>query len=76
MRRGYTVEHYYSLIDRIRDRITAPAIHTDIIVGFPGETEEEFDDTYELLRNVEFDKVHISQYSTRPKTVAAPKNDG
>ncbi len=71
MRRGYTVDKYYELIDRIRARIPHAAIHTDIIVGFPGESEAQFKDTYNLLETVQFDKVHISKYSVRPKTVAA-----
>ena len=73
MRRGYTIEEFYLLIDRIRQRIPDTAIHTDIIVGFPGETENQFMDTYQLLSEVCFDKVHLSKYSTRPKTVASRK---
>ena len=71
MRRGYTVEEYYELIGKIRQRIPTAAINTDIIVGFPGETNEQFMDTYTLMADIKFDKVHISKYSTRPKTVAA-----
>jgi tRNA-2-methylthio-N6-dimethylallyladenosine synthase len=70
MRRGYTSDDYYRLIDRIRDRLPTAAINTDIIVGFPGETDEQFMDTYRMLERVLFDKVHISTYSSRPKTVA------
>jgi tRNA-2-methylthio-N6-dimethylallyladenosine synthase len=73
MRRGYTTADYYRLIDRVRALLPHAAIHTDIIVGFPGETEAQFDDTLKLIETVEFDKVHISKYSTRPKTVAARK---
>jgi len=73
MRRGYTIDQFYSLVDRIRGRIPDTAIHTDIIVGFPGETEKQFMDTYQLLSEICFDKVHTSKYSTRPKTVAARK---
>lgn len=73
MRRGYTIGQFYSLVDRIRGRIPEAAIHTDIIVGFPGETEQQFMDTYQLLSEICFDKVHTSKYSTRPKTVAARK---
>lgn len=71
MRRGYTSEKYRALVRRIREIIPDVAIHTDIIVGFPGETEEQFMDTYRLLKDLEHDKVHLSKYSVRPKTIAA-----
>ena len=71
MRRGYTVESYQTLIGKIRNKIHDAVINTDIIVGFPGETEQQFQQTYDLLQEIKFDKVHISKYSTRPKTVAA-----
>ena len=71
MRRGYTVDQYLSLIEKIRRKIPDAAINTDIIVGFPGETEPQFMETFQLLSQVRFDKVHISKYSTRPKTVAS-----
>lgn len=70
MRRGYTGEKYRALIGRIRERIPDAAIHTDIIVGFPGETDEQYRDTYRLLEDVRFDKVHIAKYSPRPGTPA------
>ncbi len=71
MRRGYTVEHYRRLIGRIRAIIPDVAIHTDIIVGFPGETHAQYMDTYRLLAELELDKAHLSKYSVRPKTLAA-----
>lgn len=71
MRRGYTTAQYRALISRIRDRVPDVAIHTDIIVGFPGETHEQFMDTYRLLEEIEIDKAHLSKYSVRPKTIAA-----
>ena len=71
MRRGYTVAEYRNLIARIRTRIPEAAINTDIIVGFPGETEAQFMDTYELMRALRLDKQHIAKYSERPKTIAA-----
>ncbi len=73
MRRGYTVEDYLAIVERIRDRLPTAALHTDIIVGFPGESETQFMDTHRLMETVGFDKVHLSKYSTRPKTVAARK---
>ncbi len=70
MRRGYTVDDYRRLIGRIRERIPGVSIATDIIVGFPGETEEQFQRTYELLAELRLDKAHIARYSPRPQTLA------
>jgi tRNA-2-methylthio-N6-dimethylallyladenosine synthase len=71
MKRGYTVEKYRHLIDRIRQRLPAVSLATDVIVGFPGETIEQFQRTYQVLEEVRFDVVHIARYSPRPGTVAA-----
>ena len=71
MRRGYTAARYRDLIARIRARIPHAAINTDIIVGFPGESAEQFEDTYRLLEDLRLDKIHIAKYSERPKTLAA-----
>jgi len=71
MRRGYTVAQYRELIARIRERIPGVAIHCDVIVGFPGETEAQFQDTYDLLAELKLDKVHLARYSPRPHTVSA-----
>lgn len=71
MRRGYTTAQYRKLIKRIRELVPDVAIHTDIIVGFPGETHEQFMDTFRLLEEIEIDKAHLSKYSVRPKTIAA-----
>jgi tRNA-2-methylthio-N6-dimethylallyladenosine synthase len=71
MRRGYSVSDFRKLVDRIRDRIPDAAINTDIIVGFPGESEEQFQETCDVCEDILFDKIHISKYSERPKTVAA-----
>ncbi len=73
MKRGYTAEDYVSLIRRVRDICPDNTINTDIIVGFPGESDEEFEDTYRLLAELELDKVHLAKYSERPKTIAARK---
>ena len=70
MRRGYTVEQYARLVERIRARIPAVSIATDIIVGFPGETEDQFMGTYRLLEELKLDVAHLARYSTRPGTVA------
>ncbi len=71
MRRGYTIEVYCDLVRKIRARLPDAAIHTDIIVGFPGETEDQFMATYHILEEMRFDKAHIAKYSPRPQTYAA-----
>ncbi len=70
MRRGYTADQYRKLVAKIRTIIPDVAIHTDIIVGFPGETEAQFMDTYNLLAELKVDKVHLARYSPRPQTVS------
>ncbi len=70
MKRGYTVAQYRALIGRIRAIIPNVAINTDIIVGFCGESTEQFDDTYELLADLKLDKTHLARYSPRPGTVS------
>ena len=70
MKRGYTAEDYRTLIQRIRQRIPGVSIATDIIVGFPGETEAQFQHTYDLLEELQMDVAHLARYSTRPGTVA------
>jgi len=70
MRRGYTNAQYRRLVERIRKKIPGVAIHTDIIVGFPGETEAQFMQTYELLADLKLDKAHLARYSPRPQTVS------
>ena len=73
MRRGYTIEEYLEKWELIRRVVPGVAITTDLIVGFCGETEEEFRRSYDLLAELEFDKVHVAAYSTRPGTFAARK---
>jgi tRNA-2-methylthio-N6-dimethylallyladenosine synthase len=70
MNRGYTREHYLSLIHRLREVVPEIAISTDIIVGFPGETEKDFEDTLDLVRQVEFDSAFTFLYSIRKGTPA------
>jgi tRNA-2-methylthio-N6-dimethylallyladenosine synthase len=70
MKRGYTQAEYRALIERIRTRIPNVAINTDIIVGFPSETEAQFMQTYQLLEDLRLDKIHIAKYSPRPQTVS------
>jgi len=71
MRRGYTAQEYRDLIARIREAIPEVAISTDVIVGFPGETEAAFENTLRLIRELRFDSVHIAAYSPRPGTWAS-----
>jgi tRNA-2-methylthio-N6-dimethylallyladenosine synthase len=75
MRRGYTVGFYKDLVARIRDQIPDLGISTDIIVGFPGETEAQFENTLEALADIQFDVVHVAAYSPRPGTPAAVDPD-
>jgi len=70
MKRGYTANDYRHLVRRIRERIPGVSIATDIIVGFPGETEEQFRRTYDLLEELRLDVAHLARYSPRPGTVA------
>jgi tRNA-2-methylthio-N6-dimethylallyladenosine synthase len=71
MKRGYTVDSYRSLINDIRQRLPQSSLATDIIVGFPGETSEQFKRSYNLLEELRFDVAHLARYSPRPGTVAA-----
>lgn len=71
MKRGYTAADYRQLVARIRQRMPDVAIHTDIIVGFPGESDAAFQQTYDLLAELRLDKAHIARYSPRPGTVSA-----
>ena len=71
MRRSYTRDDYLRLVDRIRAAVPDVSMSTDVIVGFPGETDEQFQATLDIIRDVRFDKVHTAAYSTRPGTIAA-----
>ncbi|MBZ0299534.1 MAG: tRNA (N6-isopentenyl adenosine(37)-C2)-methylthiotransferase MiaB [Anaerolineae bacterium] len=75
MKRGYTSDDYRRLIANIRARIPDVAINTDIIVGFPGETADQFTRTYDLLAELKLDKAHLARYSPRPNTVSARSMD-
>ncbi len=71
MRRPYTVAEYRDIISEIRDAIPDVTVSTDIIVGFPGETEAQYENTLRLVDDLRFDKVHGAMYSTRPGTISA-----
>ena len=73
MKRGYTVRQYRRLIAHIRRAIPRVSIHSDIIVGFPGETDAHFQRTYDLMAELRLDKLHIARYSPRPGTLSARK---
>lgn len=73
MRRGYTSDDYRALAGRIRQAVPGITLTTDIIVGFPGETPSQYDNTYRLVEEMRFAAVHIAAYSTRPGTAAAEK---
>ena len=71
MNRRYTVERYLSIVERLRERIPGIALTTDLIVGFPGETEEDFEQTLDIVRRVGFDMIYSFIYSQRSGTPAA-----
>ncbi|AWH78140.1 tRNA (N(6)-L-threonylcarbamoyladenosine(37)-C(2))-methylthiotransferase MtaB [Clostridioides difficile] len=71
MNRRYTTLEYKTIVDRLRSKMPDVAITTDVIVGFPGETNEEFKKTYEFLREIELSQMHIFKYSPRKGTPAA-----
>ena len=75
MRRDYTVERYRQLVAGARRRIPEISISTDVIVGFPSETEEQFQHTIDLLAELKFETVHVAAYSPRQGTIAARELD-
>ena len=70
MRRGYTRQEYVDKVREVRELMPDAGITTDVIVGYPGETERDFEETCELLEELRFDKVHVAAYSPRPGTIA------
>lgn len=70
MRRRYTRERYLELVQELREAVPGIAVSTDVIVGFPGETSADFDDTLSLLETVRFSSIFSFKYSPRPKTLA------
>ena len=75
MNRKYTKEQYLELANKIKNRVQNVVLSTDIIVGFPGETEEEFEDTLDVVRKVNYEQIFMFIYSPREGTVAAKRDD-
>jgi tRNA-2-methylthio-N6-dimethylallyladenosine synthase len=75
MQRSYRRDRYLGWLDRIREAIPEVGVSTDIIVGFPGETDEDFADTLEVVERARFDSAYTFQYSPRPGTRAASMPD-
>lgn len=71
MRRGYTSEQYRRLVERIRSSVPDAALSTDVIVGFPGESEAQYSRSREMIEDIRFDTVHIACYSPRSGTLAS-----
>ncbi len=71
MRRWYTMETYYQKVAMLRERLPTATLSTDLIVGFPGETDKEFEMTIEAVRKIRFDLIYSFKYSPRPSTRAA-----
>ena len=75
MNRGYTAGHYKKLVKKIRQQIPEAQISTDIIVGFPGETKKQFENTVKLMKEIKFSNAYIACYSPRAGTAAAKLKD-
>ena len=71
MNRRYTLQEFKEIVERLRKAYPDVILTTDIIVGFPGESEEEFEETYQFLKEIKFYKMHIFKYSPRKGTKAA-----
>ncbi|MFH1347784.1 MAG: tRNA (N6-isopentenyl adenosine(37)-C2)-methylthiotransferase MiaB [Candidatus Margulisiibacteriota bacterium] len=75
MNRGYNTDYYLKLVDRIRAKIPGAAITSDVIVGYPGETDQQFQNTLNMIEKVGFDTSNTLAYSTRPGTAASELAD-
>ena len=75
MNRPYTIEKYKNIIKKIREKIPEIALSTDVIVGFPGETKKQFQNTVKLFKEIKYDMAYIARYSPRLGTAAAKSKD-
>ncbi len=75
MNRNYTADHYLTLVKKLKGKVDDLILSTDIIVGFPSETEEQFNNTFRLVRKAQFDKAYVAQYSPRKGTKAYQMKD-
>lgn len=75
MNRGYTIDDYKRLVDKIREKIGDVAITSDVIIGYPGETEKQFKETVRVIRDLSFDACNTAAYSIRPGTSASKLTD-
>lgn len=75
MQRRYTADHYRSRIERIKELMPAAGIGVDVIVGFPGESDQDFLDSYNFINDLDISYLHVFTYSERPDTKAAVMND-
>ncbi len=75
MNRKYTTKEYARIVDRLRQELDNPSFTTDIIVGFPGESNEEFEETYAFAKRIGFSQIHVFKYSPREGTPASKMND-
>jgi threonylcarbamoyladenosine tRNA methylthiotransferase MtaB len=75
MHRPYRIEEYVDSVERAKAALPGLALATDIIVGFPGETDEAFEATLEIVRRLQYSKLHVFRYSARPGTAAADRTD-
>jgi len=70
MNRNYTKQEYIDLVKKIQDKIPDVRFSTDVIIGFPGETDEAFENTLDVFRQVKFEVAYLNKYSPRPGTVS------
>ncbi len=75
MKRPYTIEQYKNLVKKIRKKIPEINLSTDVIVGFPGETKSQFENTLKLFKEIKFNLAYVAKYSPRPETVAFEMKD-
>jgi tRNA-2-methylthio-N6-dimethylallyladenosine synthase len=75
MNRPYTIAHYKNLVKKIRKKIPDIALSTDAIVGFPGETKKQFENTVKLFKEIKYEMAYIAKYSSRPGTTASKLKD-